>query len=416
MASETSAVPLGAIITLQRGFDLPTQSRTEGAVPIVSSSGVSGRHAEARAKGPGVVTGRYGTIGQVFYINEDFWPLNTTLFVSDFKGNNPRFISYLLQTIDFLAYSDKSGVPGVNRNHIHQVLVRQPPLAEQESIAYILGTLDDKIELNRRMNATLEAIARTLFHSWFVNFDPVRAKSEGREPEGMDAETAALFPDAFEDSELGPIPAGWVACTVDTVTDKIFSGGTPDTRKPEYWNGSLPWFSSGETRNTFIIDTDKGITEKGVSGSSTRLAVPGDILIASAGQGFTRGQTSYCAIETYINQSVVALRADKNICHPMWLFYNLSRRYEEMRSISDSHSSRGSLTTKLLGMMEVCLPSKPLVDTFSNVAYKLAEQQISNLRETQILSSIRDALLPKLISGQIRVPLNMAYERIPEKI
>src|SRR5690349_9467881 len=111
MVDEWTTQPLGDFITLHRGFDLPTQDRKPGNVPIVSSSGVSGQHAEAKVSGPGVVTGRYGTIGQVFYISDDFWPLNTTLYVSDFKGNDPLFTSYLLRTVDFASCSDKSSVP-----------------------------------------------------------------------------------------------------------------------------------------------------------------------------------------------------------------------------------------------------------------------------------------------------------------
>ncbi|GIK76310.1 MAG: hypothetical protein BroJett021_52980 [Chloroflexota bacterium] len=120
------------------------------------------------------MTGRYGTLGEVFYLTEDFWPLNTTLYVQDFKGNYPLFIYYLLQGLDFSGYSDKSSVPGLNRNHLHTMQVCIPPLPEQRAIAHILGTLDDKIELNRRMNATLEAITRAIFKSWFVDFDPVQ--------------------------------------------------------------------------------------------------------------------------------------------------------------------------------------------------------------------------------------------------
>src|SRR4051812_5449584 len=119
MSGEWLDVRLGDVIELKRGYDLPQQQRLPGSVPLVSSSGVTDHHAVAMAKGPGVVTGRYGTLGEVFYIREDFWPLNTTLYVRDFKGNDPRFISYLLRGVDFLAYSDKAAVPGLNRNHLH---------------------------------------------------------------------------------------------------------------------------------------------------------------------------------------------------------------------------------------------------------------------------------------------------------
>ncbi|RYG14302.1 MAG: restriction endonuclease subunit S, partial [Burkholderiales bacterium] len=208
---------LGNFIELKRGYDLPQKERIDGSVPIVSSPGISGRHNQAMVKGPGVVTGRYGTIGEVFYVVDDFWPLNTTLYVRDFKGNDPRFVSYLLRTVDFNAYSDKGAVPGVNRNHLHEAQIFFPERQEQKRIANILATLDDKIELNQRLCETLEAIAQALFQSWFVDFDPVRAKASGETPDsicqrlGLTPELLAMFPDRLVDSELGEIPEGWEA-------------------------------------------------------------------------------------------------------------------------------------------------------------------------------------------------------------
>ncbi len=163
---------LGDVIVLKRGYDLPKRDRLRGPVPVVSSSGITDHHSESRAPGPGVVTGRYGTLGQVFFVPNDFWPLNTALYVQDFKGNDPRFISYFLRSLDFSRFSDKAAVPGLNRNHLHEETVRIPgAVAEQRAIAHVLGALDDKIELNRRMNVTLETMARVLFRSWFVDGD-----------------------------------------------------------------------------------------------------------------------------------------------------------------------------------------------------------------------------------------------------
>lgn len=134
---------LGNIITLQRGFDLPYRQRVPGAIPIVTSSGIEDTHVEARVKGPGVVTGRYGTIGEVFFVRDDFWPLNTTLYVRDFHGNDPLFVSYLLRTIDFHSHSGKSGVPGVNRNDLHEIAVSFPSKKdEQRAIATALSDVD----------------------------------------------------------------------------------------------------------------------------------------------------------------------------------------------------------------------------------------------------------------------------------
>ena len=182
-ATEWRETTLGEVIELKRGYDLPQHKRTPGPVPVVSSSGPTDYHSESKVQGPGVVTGRYGTLGQVFFIPNNFWPLNTALYVRDFKGNDPRFISYFLRGVDFSAYSDKAAVPGLNRNHLHQEVVRIPTdINEQRAIAHILGSLDDKIELNRRMNETLEEMARALFKSWFIDFDPVHAKAALKRP------------------------------------------------------------------------------------------------------------------------------------------------------------------------------------------------------------------------------------------
>ena len=212
---------LGDVIVLKRGYDLPQRDRRRGSVPVVSSSGITDHHSESRVPGPGVVTGRYGTLGQVFFVPNDFWPLNTALYVQDFKGNDPRFISYFLRSLDFSRFSDKAAVPGLNRNHLHEEAVRIPgTVAEQRAIARMLGTLDDKIELNRRMNATLEAMARALFRSWFVNFDPVRAKMAGCDT-ALPKEVSDLFPDRLVTSGpekvQGEVPDGWRASTLADV-------------------------------------------------------------------------------------------------------------------------------------------------------------------------------------------------------
>lgn len=140
--SDWAVTSLGQVIQLQRGYDLPHRARKQGIVPIVSSSGVCDYHDLAQTSGPGVVTGRYGTIGNVYFVQEDFWPLNTTLFVKDFKGSDPLFISYLLRTIDFASHSGKSGVPGVNRNDLHALLVANPTIDDQRAIASALSNMD----------------------------------------------------------------------------------------------------------------------------------------------------------------------------------------------------------------------------------------------------------------------------------
>ena len=147
----------------------------------------------------------------------------------------------------------------------------------------------------------------------------------------------------------------WKSCKIGEL-GKIFSGGTPSTKVKEYWEGNLNWLSSGETRNTYIYSTDKYITDKGADNSSTKLENKGDIVIASAGQGFTRGQSSMVMIDTFINQSVIVIHPNEKV-NNFYLLYNLKFRYPELRQLSDHASTRGSLTTKIIKELDINLPN-----------------------------------------------------------
>ena len=161
---------LGDVITLKRGHDLPERRRVAGPVPVVSSAGITGRHNEAKACPPGVVTGRYGTIGEVYFIEEPYWPLNTALYVTDFKGNAPRFVAYLLRNTLRNYKTEKAAVPGVDRNVLHTLKVQVPNSEKQAVIVSTLSAYDDLIENNRRRIALLEEAARLLYREWFVHF------------------------------------------------------------------------------------------------------------------------------------------------------------------------------------------------------------------------------------------------------
>ena len=315
-----------------------------------------------------------------------------------------------------------STVTGIKQSELREIILRLPPVSLQKSISHQLKCLDKKIDLNNKINKTLEQMSQTLFKSWFVDFDPVidnaldagnpipealQSRAELRQKvrnsadfKPLPAEIRSLFPSEFEETELGWVPKGWKIDNIGGLSDKIFSGGTPNTSTEEYWNGALNWFSSGETRNALIIETEKKITATGVKNSSTRLSVAGDILIASAGQGHTRGQTSLNTIDTYINQSVVCIRPIKP-SYSTWLYFNLSSRYTEMRAISDSHSIRGSLTTKLISSMKVASPTDELISLFDINCSVFISKIKNNLELSRELKKLRDTLLPKLISGEL---------------
>lgn len=168
----------------------------------------------------------------------------------------------------------------------------------------------------------------------------------------------------------------------------IFSGGTPNTSNTEYWNGEFHWLSSGETRNTYIFNTEKTITQKGVDNSSTRLAKKNDVVIASAGQGKTRGQVSYCMIDTYINQSLISMRTNPKLLDPKFLFYNLTSRYNELRTLSDSSSSRGSLTIPILENIDILLPPLKQQKTIATILSNYDDLIDNNNKRIKILEEM----------------------------
>jgi type I restriction enzyme, S subunit len=398
-SSDWTTTTLGQVIELKRGYDLPSRDRRDGPYPIVSSSGVSGCHAETKAKAPGVVIGRYGTLGEVHYITQDYWPLNTSLYVRDFKGNDPRFISYFLRTLDFGAYSDKAAVPGLNRNDLHTAVVRVPGVAEQRVIAHILGTLDDKIELNRRTNGTVEAIARALFKSWFVDFDPVRAKSEGRDP-GLPPHLADLFPDLFVDSELGEIPVGWeIEPFADTI--ETLGGGTPKTSVSGHWNGAIPWFSivdAPRDADVWVVDTEKRITQAGVDNSSTRILPEGTTIVSARG---TVGKVALVGVPMAMNQSCYGLHG-KIGEHGFFTYFAVRGLVAKLQQ--HAHGSVfDTITRDTLARVSVVTPPGPLVEAFEQVVGPTLERIRSSLFQSHTLAALRDSLLPKLISGERRV-------------
>lgn len=161
---------LGEILTLKRGYDLPHSNRKDGDVPVVSSSGITGYHNVAKIDGPAVVTGRYGTLGEVYYVEGECWPLNTALYVQDFKGNRPKFVYYFLQSVLKGMQSDKAAVPGVNRNDLHSRRVRcTKEHSIQAAVEELISPYDDLIDNNRRRIKLLEESARLLYQEWFVH-------------------------------------------------------------------------------------------------------------------------------------------------------------------------------------------------------------------------------------------------------
>ena len=242
---------LGDLITLKRGYDLPEKVRIKGPFPVISSSGISGCHNDYKVEGEGVVTGRYGTLGQMYFVDGKYWPHNTALYVQDFKSNDPKYIYYLLSCIGRIRTSDKSAVPGVNRNELHEMAV--PAIEDKNSqvaVRNLLWSIDKKIELNNKINTELEAMTKLIYDYWFVQFDFPDANGKPYKSSGGKM---------VYNSELKrEIPEEWTVSKIGHFLNTEL-GGTPSTKIKEYWIGDIPWLNSGEIANFPIIESEEQI-------------------------------------------------------------------------------------------------------------------------------------------------------------
>lgn len=293
-----------------------------------------------------------------------------TVVTVDTTIADPYFIYYYLtqssviESLQAIAEQSTSTYPSIKPSDIEDIELDLPELETQKKIGTTLRMLDRKRSLNEEINDNLYEMVNAYYSSLFKDIE----------------------------CEM---------TTIGNYAERIYSGGTPTTSNATYWDGGFGWFSSGETRNRFVISTEKTITQAGIDNSSTKLAAKHDIVMASAGQGFTRGQTSMLLIDTYVNQSVIVIHADRNVLP--YLFWNLANRYEELRAISDSSSIRGSLTTKMIAAFEIPLANEESLQAFADFSWSVIPQIENNLLENDRLAAIRDTLLPKLMSGEIDV-------------
>lgn len=313
----------------------------------------------------------------------------------------PEFLYYCLTSSKYTDYltaiadSHTSTYPAFNPDILENSFIPYPGDAEQAAIAKTLSGFDSKLELNLQLNGILERVAEMTFKHWFIEFEFPNGEGEPYKSSGGRME--------YNETLGKEIPKGWAVETLGELSSAIFSGGTPNTRERNYWTGTHPWLSSGETSSHYIAATDKTITDEGIKNSSTRLARAGDLVVASAGQGRTRGQVSLLLIDTYINQSIIAIRPKGNAMTSAYLFLNLMGRYSELRNLSDSSSIRGSLTTQIFKELEVVKPPWDTLVSLDQLVTPLIQRIASNIFESEILTRVRDHTIPKLVTGGIRI-------------
>ena len=349
---------LGDFVTLKRGFDLPQQKREDGQVPIFSSSGITGTHSTAMVKAPGVITGRYGTIGEVFYAAKDFWPLNTTLFVEDFHGNDAKFIYYFLKTLEWSKFTSASAVPGINRNTVHKEIVSLPDIETQRRIASTLSMFDEKIKINTKINDNLLDQAQTLYKQH--------------------------FPYSVQDD----LPDGWRIGTVGEIIEIHDSKRIPlsgaDRMKME--KKIYPYYGAASLMDyvdNYIFD-----------GKYLLLGEDGTV-VDDAGYPILQ----YVWGQFWVNNHAHILTGR--------LGFNVESLYMLFKQTPVKSIVTGAVQPKIsqanLRSVQVVIPPEHNLKEYNDLVEPLFSLLRANEEECKSLAALRDTLLPKLMSGEIDV-------------
>jgi type I restriction enzyme S subunit len=426
MVGEWETVELGEVAVVRSGYAFKSSDWKDSGIPVVKIANVkSGRLemsgcsfvAESTAAESGefqlttgdILIAMTGYIGDVARVRKTDLPcvLNQRVGKFSVRDKNRLDADYLYtflawaktrQTIEALGYG--SAQPNVSPSLIHRVDLPLPPLAEQRAIASVLGALDDKIELNRRMNATLEAMARALFRSWFVDFDPVRAKQEGRKPTGMDDATAALFPDSFYDSEFGHIPTGWHVGRVAEVSEFSRSSINPaDFPEETFDHYSLPAFDDGRVPKaepgSAIMSNKLVVTRNSVLLSKLNPHIPRIWL-----PDVDNTRRSVCSTEFI----VASTRSGFSREFIFSLFTSAAFATTYGTLVSGTTGSHQRIRPESVLEMKTVIPLPKLVEAFTTVAQPMFDKINRNIDQSRTLATLRDTLLPKLLSGELRVP------------
>ena len=397
---EWPTVLLGEIADISWGDTSTTKaSYVESGFTAYSAKGPDGFLPYANYNRVGVVLSAIGADCGRTWLAKGQWSCikNTIRFWAKDPKVDTEFLYWVTRNSS-LWPKRGSAQPFISQGDARKLEISIPPLREQRAIAHILGTLDDKIELNRRMNETLEAMARALFKSWFVDFDPVRAKVEDRDT-GLPSNIADLFPDRLVDSELGEIPEGWEVGTIRQLAERIQNGGTPKRSEPTYWEpGEIPWLTSGEIRQSLILKTQNFISKEGLANSSAKI-VPGHSILVAL-YGATAGQVSMNYQPLSTNQAISAIIPSTGNRYFCLMSLKLEVSELENRAVG---SAQQNISKKIVEDTMILLPCLKLRTTYDALVKPLFDRNFYILDENQTLSTLRDTLLPKLISGEIRL-------------
>jgi type I restriction enzyme S subunit len=381
-------------------LDLSTKSYTDEAH-------FEQRSRRARLRGGDLVITREAPMGEVCLIPDGLrccLGQRMVMLRPDPNKCDSRFLLYSIQSRavqDEIKVNEGTGstVSNLRIPLLEALPIHHPPLAEQKAIAAVLGALDDKIELNRRMNATLEAMARALFQSWFVDFDPVRAKLDGRQSPGLDPATAALFPEHLEESRLGHIPKGWRSCTLGDIAKNV-SITFDFKRSPE-----VVFINTGDVLEGDFLHSNRS-AHAGLPGQAKKSIRPDDILFSEIRPANKRyAYVDFDSSDYVVSTKFMIIRGSKAI-HPRLLYRVLTAKetLDEFQVQAESRSGTfPQITFDSISHLPIVLPPIEIQETFQRAVGTIDAQIKSNKKQSRTLATLRDMLLPKLLSGELSV-------------
>ena len=388
---------LGDIVNFKRGYDLPSYNRMEGNYPIISSGGISGYHSEYKKDGEGLITGRYGTLGEMYYINGKYWPHNTALYVTDFKGNYPKYVYYLMKCLGNLKTSDKSTVPGVNRNDLHEIVIPYIKPEFQKEIADLLFIIDDKIKLNNRINAELEAMAKTLYDYWFVQFDFPDKNGKPYKTSGGKM--------IWNEELKREIPEGW---------ENGFFGDYAKLKggfafKSSWWaETGLPVIKIKDINEDYTLSLENCscVNEDKYGIAKNYEVLPGDVVIALTGATVGKyGIVTKSEKQVLVNQRVGFFKLGETPLNKLpFLINSLNQEYfRKTVFVLASGAAQPNISTDQIDEIQLIIPENEIIKTFNETCKPFYEVIIKNQIENQKLTELRDWLLPMLMNGQVKV-------------
>ena len=379
---------LGDLIEFQRGYDLPKSKFVHGKYPVQSSNGILGYHHEYKVKAPSITIGRSGTVGTPHLIKTNFFPHNTALFVKDFKGNDVEYIYYLLKNLKLNEYKTGSGVPTMNRNHLHPLKIQAfLGIPTQKSIAHILSTLDQKIAINNQINAQLEQMAKTLYDYWFVQFDFPDENGKPYKSSGGEM--------VYNDTLKREIPKGWEVKSLWSIA-KYFNGLSLQKYRPKNEYGDfLPVIKIREMNEGISANTEKASTE-----------IPKEAIINDGDILFSWSATLDVKIWTQgkgaLNQHIFKVTSNQ---YPKSFYYfellNYLQHFKMMAELRKT--TMGHITQDHLKQAFICIPSDALLSGLDQILSPIFQKIIILKKQNQQLAQLRDFLLPMLMNGQVGV-------------